>query len=96
VSASGQVLLLDGAADRDQRPERQRGKQVVLEAGYPQKGGEMRECKVYRCGDWKLIDRGALIGLYRNDILLELLTRRDADELAKCMNSRVLDNTEVE
>ena len=56
----------------------------------------MRECKVYRCGDWKLVDRGALIGLYRSDILLELLTRRDADELAKCMNSRVLDNTEVE
>ena len=41
MGASGQVLLLDGAADRDQRPERQRGVAVVCEAGHPQKGGKM-------------------------------------------------------
>ena len=41
MGASGQVLLLDGAADRDQRPQRERGVNVVCEAGYPQKGGEM-------------------------------------------------------
>ena len=36
-----QGLLLDGAADRDQRQERQRGVAMVLETGDTQKGGEM-------------------------------------------------------
>ena len=41
VGARGALLLLDGAADWHQRPERKRGVAMVCEAGYPQKGGEM-------------------------------------------------------
>lgn len=41
MGGRGAIVLLDGAADRDQRPERKRGVNVVCEAGYPQKGGEM-------------------------------------------------------
>ena len=41
MGEGGAAVLLDGAADRDQRQERQRGVAMVLETGDTQKGGEM-------------------------------------------------------
>ena len=54
MGGRGAVLLLDGAADRDQRPERERGVNVVCEAGYPQKGGDDGSPRVFerKDGTW--------------------------------------------
>jgi len=53
--ARGQIVLLDCEADRDQRPERERGVNVVCEAGYPQEGGKMTDVsKTIFSGDWEL------------------------------------------
>jgi len=57
---------------------------------------ELHPRKVYEYGQWKLEDFGDLIGVYRDGKFLCVYSSYQIDQLTRCLNSRLLDNTEAE
>ena len=83
MGASGQVLLLDGAADRHQRPERKRGVNVVCEAGREKEGGKVKILDLF-CGTKSLQKPCEDLGHYYFGVDIE--RKFNPDMVADVMN----------